>query len=197
MRKGGRGRVYDRFFLDIDVPDDFALPQSAIPVRRRRAVFFDRDGVLNEDIGFAHRPDQITWMPGAREAMKRLNDAGFLVFVVTNQAGIARGLYSEEHVRTLHRWMQQELRAADAHVDAFYHCPYHPEHGEPPYRTDCACRKPEPGMLLRATAEWPVERKGSFLIGDRALWLTPKAKRLESFWSASRWPPTRPILWFP
>lgn len=70
---------------------------------RRRAAFFDRDGVLNKDIGFAHRPDQITWMPGAREAVKRLNDAGFLVFVVTNQSGVARGLYSEEHVRTLHR----------------------------------------------------------------------------------------------
>lgn len=162
------GRVYDRFFLDIGVPDDFALAQSAIPTsRRRRAAFFDRDGVLNEDIGFAHRPDQITWMPGAREAVKRLNDAGFLVFVVTNQAGVARGLYGEEHVRTLHDWMQQELRAVGAHVDAFYHCPHHPEHGEPPYRIDCACRKPEPGMLLQAMAEWPVEPKGSFLIGDR------------------------------
>lgn len=162
------GRVYDRFFLDIGVPDDFALAQNAIPAsRRRKAAFFDRDGVLNEDIGFAHRPDQITWMPGAREAVKRLNDAGFLVFVVTNQGGVARGLYSEEHVRTLHRWMQQELRAVGAHVDAFYHCPHHPDHGEPPYRTDCTCRKPEPGMLLQAMAEWPVEPKGSFLIGDR------------------------------
>lgn len=162
------GRIYDRFFLDIGVPDDFALAQSAIPAsRRRRAAFFDRDGVLNEDIGFAHRPDQITWMPGAREAVKRLNDAGFLVFVVTNQGGVARGLYSEEHVRTLHRWMQEELRAVGAHVDAFYHCPHHPDHGEPPYRTDCRCRKPEPGMLLQAMAEWPVEPQGSFLIGDR------------------------------
>lgn len=151
------------------------MPPSVMPnlshpapnANRRRAAFFDRDGVLNEDIGFAHRPDQITWMPGAREAVKRLNDAGFLVFVVTNQAGVARGLYSEEHVRTLHRWMQQELHAVGAHVDAFYHCPHHPEHGEPPYRTDCACRKPEPGMLLQAMAEWPVEPKGSFLIGDR------------------------------
>lgn len=162
------GRVYDRFFLDIGVPDDFALAQSVIPAsRRRRAAFFDRDGVLNEDIGFAHRPDQIAWMPGAREAVKRLNDAGFLVFVVTNQGGVARGLYSEEHVRTLHRWMQGELRAVGAHVDAFYHCPHHPDHGEPPYRTDCRCRKPEPGMLLQAMAEWPVEPQGSFLVGDR------------------------------
>lgn len=146
------------------MPDE---PHPAPNANRRRAAFFDRDGVLNEDIGFAHRPDQITWMPGAREAVKRLNDAGFLVFVVTNQAGVARGLYSEEHVRTLHRWMQQELHAVGAHVDAFYHCPHHPEHGEPPYRTNCACRKPEPGMLLQAMAEWPVEPKGSFLIGDR------------------------------
>lgn len=154
------------------MPDDFAPARSAAADDgrrggRRRAAFFDRDGVLNEDIGFAHRPDQITWMPGAREAVKRLNDAGFLVFVVTNQGGVARGLYSEEHVRTLHRWMQEELRAVGAHVDAFYHCPHHPDHGEPPYRTDCRCRKPEPGMLLQAMAEWPVEPQGSFLIGDR------------------------------
>lgn len=150
------------------MPDDFAPSQSAAAGDgRRRAAFFDRDGVLNEDVGFAHRPDQIAWMPGAREAVKRLNDAGFLVFVVTNQGGVARGLYSEEHVRTLHRWMQEELRAVGAHVDAFYHCPHHPDHGEPPYRTDCRCRKPEPGMLLQAMAEWPVEPQGSFLIGDR------------------------------
>ncbi|WP_372400592.1 HAD-IIIA family hydrolase (plasmid) [Azospirillum sp. HJ39] len=166
--KAIEGRVYDGFFLDIGVPDDFALAQSTIPARsRRRAAFFDRDGVLNEDVGYAHLPGQITWMPGAKEAVKRLNDAGFLVFVVTNQGGVARGYYSEEHVRTLHRWMQDELRAVGAHIDAFYHCPHHPEHGEPPYRTDCSCRKPEPGMLLQAMADWPVDLKGSFLIGDR------------------------------
>ncbi|MBP2294255.1 HAD-IIIA family hydrolase [Azospirillum rugosum] len=162
------GRAYDAFFLDIGVPADFALAQTVIPARTRRpAAFLDRDGVLNEDVGYAHRPDQITWVAGAKAAVKRLNDAGFYVFVVTNQAGIARGYYGEDDVRALHGWMQDELRAIGAHVDAFYHCPHHPDHGEPPLRADCACRKPEPGMLTQAMADWPVDAERSFLVGDK------------------------------
>lgn len=161
------GRPFDGFFLDIGIPDDFTQAQTLIPAHTRRpAAFLDRDGVLNIDKGYVHRSDQVQWVHGAKAAVRRLNDAGWFVFVVTNQAGVARGYYGEEDVRALHAWMQDELRSVGAHVDAFYYCPHHPEHGVPPYRIDCACRKPEPGMLLRALSEWTVDVQGSFLIGD-------------------------------
>ena len=94
---------------------------------KRPAAFLDRDGVLNEDTGYVHHPDQVRWVAGAREAVRWLNDAGYLVFIVTNQAGVARGLYSEEHIIDLHGWMSTELRRHGAHIDCFEYCPYHPE----------------------------------------------------------------------
>lgn len=133
----------------------------------RPAVFLDRDGVLNVDHGYVHRPDQVEWIPGAKEAIKRLNDAGYFVFVVSNQAGVARGYFSEEDVRTLHLWMASELRAAGAHVDAFEYCPDHPEGTVARYRRVSNRRKPSPGMLLDCMARWPINRDESFLIGDK------------------------------
>lgn len=163
------GRVYDRYFLDIGVPVDFARAQHEIPARRRRpAVFFDRDGVLNRNVGYAHRPDQIEWLPGARETVKLFNDLGYYVFVVTNQAGVARGFYDEATVRVLHDWMAAELQTIGAHVDAFEFCPHHPEGTVEVYARACRRRKPEPGMIEDCLAAWPVERHGSFLIGDNA-----------------------------
>jgi D-glycero-D-manno-heptose 1,7-bisphosphate phosphatase len=137
------------------------------PTARRPIALLDRDGVLNKDIIYAHRPDQIEWVSGAKEAVRHLNDAGYFVAVVTNQSGIARGLYTEEDVRSLHRFMQGELRRAGAHVDSFHYCPHHPSEGIEPYVRDCHCRKPKPGLLTDAIARWPVEMDGSFLIGDR------------------------------
>lgn len=133
----------------------------------RPAAFLDRDGVLNHDTGYIHRSADFVWVDGAIEAIRFLNDRNYLIFVVTNQAGIARGLYGESDVRVLHGWVSEQLAAASARIDAFYFCPHHPTEGAPAYRITCECRKPSPGMLLHAMREWPVALKGSFMIGDR------------------------------
>ena len=136
-------------------------------MQRRPAAFLDRDGVLNHDTGYVYRPDQFEWILGAREAVKRLNDDGYYTFVVTNQAGVAHGLYEEADIHRLHEWVNAELRRSGARIDAFFHCPYHPEGKVEAYRRASDVRKPGPGMLLRARAEWPVDWSRSFLIGDR------------------------------
>jgi D-glycero-D-manno-heptose 1,7-bisphosphate phosphatase len=140
-----------------------------VPVRLSRpAAFLDRDGVLNVDIGYAHRPEHLQWVPGAREAVLNLNKAGYLVIVLTNQGGVGLGYYSEEHVTAFHALMQDGLKEVGARVDAFYYCPYHERAVVEAYRVaDHPDRKPNPGMILRAFREWPIERERSFLIGDR------------------------------
>jgi len=133
----------------------------------RPAVFFDRDGVLNEDIGYLWKWEELRWLPSAIDAVKVCNDLGYFVFVVTNQSGVARDFYQEEDVRKLHLRMNNELAKRGAQVDAFYYCPHHPEGSVARYQTDCACRKPSAGMILQAMNEWPVDRSRSLLIGDR------------------------------
>jgi D-glycero-D-manno-heptose 1,7-bisphosphate phosphatase len=140
---------------------------SSSSLAPRGAAFLDRDGVLNHDVGFAHRPDQIRWVDGAPEAVALLNEKGFFVFVVTNQSGVARGMYGEDHVKALHAWMNAELVQRGARIDAFAYCPHFAEGEIAQYRKVCACRKPAPGMLLDLMAAWPVRREKSFLIGDR------------------------------
>jgi D-glycero-D-manno-heptose 1,7-bisphosphate phosphatase len=135
---------------------------------RRPAVFLDRDGVLNRDIGYVYRPDQIVWIEGAQEAIKACNDVGALVFVISNQSGVARGYYDENAVYALHEWMVAQLAAAGAHVDAFEFCPHHEEAVLAQYRRNCRRRKPEPGMILDLLNRWPVERRRSMLIGDKS-----------------------------
>ena len=163
------GSVIEAPFIDIGIPEDFARAQSLVPrIVRRPAAFLDRDGVLNEDAGYVHRADQVRWIDGARETVRWLNDAGYLVFVVTNQAGIARGFYSEQHVADLHAWMNQELRKNGAHIDCIEYCPYHPEATVERYRRVSELRKPAPGMLKKLLSEWSVDISQSFLIGDRA-----------------------------
>jgi len=134
---------------------------------RRPAAFLDRDGVLNIDHGYAHRPDQIEWIEGAAEAVRILNEAEYYVLVVTNQSGVARGLYDEASVRSLHTHMQNVLSAQGARIDAFYYCPHHPEGTIKSLAVQCRCRKPGPGMLEQAAREWPIDIGASFLIGDR------------------------------
>ena len=133
----------------------------------RPAAFLDRDGVLNVDHGYAHRPDQLEWVAGAREAVRLLNDAGYYVIVVTNQAGVARGFYEEAAIHDFHAHMQEQLAQAGARIDAFYYCPHHAEGTVERFTGACACRKPLPGMLEQAAQEWPLDRARSFLIGDR------------------------------
>lgn len=131
------------------------------------AAFLDRDGVLNVDHGYVHAVDRLDWIEGAPQAVRLLNEAGYHVFVVTNQSGIARGIYDEAHVMALHAHMQGVLKAQGAHIDAFYYCPHHPEGTVKAFATECLCRKPGTGLLEQAAREWPIVRDGSFLIGDR------------------------------
>ncbi len=164
-----RGAILEGNFIDIGIPDDLRRAETVVPAwTRKSAAFLDRDGVLNVDIGWLHKPQDCVWMDGAKEAVRLLNAANYFVFVVTNQAGVARGLYSEATLNELHDWMSVELAAAGAHVDAYYYCPHHPEGTIASYALACECRKPGPGMIRRAFAEWPVDAGGSFLIGDRA-----------------------------
>jgi D-glycero-D-manno-heptose 1,7-bisphosphate phosphatase len=163
-----RGALYDGEFIDIGIPEDLERAQNLIPeMQRRPAAFLDRDGVLIVDDGYPHDPAKVTWTPGAAAALKRLNDAGYYVFVVTNQAGVGRGYYPEPQVEVLHRWMAEAFAAHGAHVDAWEHCPHHPEAGLEAYRRDCRRRKPRPGMIEDLLAVWPVRSEESFLIGDR------------------------------
>jgi D-glycero-D-manno-heptose 1,7-bisphosphate phosphatase len=164
-----KGVEFSDYFIDIGLPDTLAQAREEIPRRRRRpAVFFDRDGVLNHDVGYTHRVEDLKWIPGAIETIRRCNDHGALVVVVTNQAGIARGLYTPADVERFHAAMAADLARNAAHIDAFYMCPHHPLAAIDAYRhPDHPDRKPNPGMILKAIAQWPIDSARSVLIGDQ------------------------------
>ncbi|HJP83305.1 MAG TPA: D-glycero-beta-D-manno-heptose 1,7-bisphosphate 7-phosphatase [Fimbriimonadaceae bacterium] len=132
-----------------------------------RIAFLDRDGVINVDRGYVYRPDQWEWMPDAIEAVRWLNDNGFVVIAVTNQSGIGRGLFSERDFQSLAEFMQTELAKSGAKIDDVYFCPHHPTEAQGAYRLDCECRKPKPGMLLRGLREYSGDTDSSFFIGDK------------------------------
>ena len=163
-----RGKVFEGYFQDIGLPKSLEQAASDVPsLLVRPAAFLDRDGVLNVDHGYTHRPGDLDWIPGARNAILKLNAAGYYVFVITNQAGVARGYYGEAQVAAFHAHMQDELAKIGAHIDAFYYCPFHEDAVIEGYRVvDHPDRKPNPGMILRAMREWPIDRARSFLIGD-------------------------------
>lgn len=131
----------------------------------RAAIFLDRDGTLNVDKGYVHRIEDWEWIPGAIGAITALKKAGFLVIVITNQAGIARGYYNEADMNNLHTIINMELQRHGATIDGFYHCPYHPEFGE---IRECECRKPMPGMIYEAELDLDIDLDHSWLVGDKA-----------------------------
>lgn len=132
------------------------------------AVFFDRDGVLIEDSGYPHREDQLVFVPGAAEAVRRLNNLGYLAVVVTNQSGVARGLFSEADMNRFNALMVRRLAARGGRISAVYACPFHDEAQDPAYHhPDHPDRKPNPGMLLKAIAEHGIDPAKSFIIGDQ------------------------------
>ncbi|MBJ2151024.1 HAD-IIIA family hydrolase [Paracoccus sp. IB05] len=159
----------DGFFIDIGLPETYAEAQIALPAATRRpAVFFDRDGVLNRDSGYTHRIEDLTLTEGAAAAVALARANGFQTVVVTNQAGIGRGLYTEADMNAFHAALNAALRREGGWIDAFYHCPFHPEAQIDALRhADHPDRKPNPGMILRAARDMDIDLSRSLLIGDR------------------------------
>jgi D-glycero-D-manno-heptose 1,7-bisphosphate phosphatase len=132
-----------------------------------KAVFLDRDGVINVEKEYLHRVEDFEFLPGVPQALRFLQEAGFLLIVVTNQSGVARGYYSLEAVDTLHRHLQDTLEPHGVAVDGFYVCPHHPDHGDGEHTLECSCRKPLPGMIEKAVSDFRIDPARSFLVGDK------------------------------
>lgn len=133
---------------------------------RRKAAFLDRDGVINVDRGYVHRPEDFEFVEGIFDLCRSLQARNYLLLVVTNQSGIARGLFSEQQFQALIQWMLARFRHQDVAIAQVYHCPHHPRYGVPGQRR-CNCRKPAPGMLLKAIREHDIDPAESLMIGDR------------------------------
>lgn len=134
---------------------------------KRPAVFLDRDGTLVEEAGYLDRLERLVLFPYSVDAIRLLNRSGFAVVIVTNQAGIARGIFKESFVAEAHRHIGERLARGGAKVDGFYYCPHHPEAVIEALRQDCECRKPKPGMLTRAASDLGLDLAASFVVGDR------------------------------
>ena len=132
----------------------------------KKLCLLDRDGVLNVDKAYLYKPEEVEWVPGCREAVAWLNRQGYQVVVVTNQSGVARGLFTEKDVVTLHQWMQAELKKVGGEIAAFYYCPHLPGAPVKQYDADCNCRKPKPGMVIQALRDFGVKPENAFLVGD-------------------------------
>lgn len=131
-----------------------------------KAVFFDRDGTLNVDVKYLHRVEDFIWIDGAKKAIKLCNDLGYIVIIVTNQSGIARGYYDENDVLEVHSWMQKELGKIGAHLNDIFYCPHHVDGVIEKYKRRCDCRKPATGMLETAIKKYDICRNTSFFVGD-------------------------------
>ena len=156
------------YFRDIGVPEDLARAQREVPRRLKRpALFLDRDGVINIDHGYVGSRERFEWTPGALEAIRAATDAGWQVFVVTNQSGVARGHYDEAAVVTLHEWMCDEVRQHGGTIDDIRYCPYHEAAAIPAYRRASDWRKPAPGMLLDLMQAWELDAARCVFVGDQ------------------------------
>lgn len=134
---------------------------------QKAAVFLDRDGTIIEEVGYLDNIGQLKLIPGAAEAIGLFNEAGVPVIMITNQSGVARGYFSESLVDQLHERLQELLATESAHLDAIYYCPHHPTKGNSPYRQQCNCRKPNPGMVEQAVADLHLGKRRFFVVGDK------------------------------
>ena len=132
----------------------------------RRAIVMDRDGTVCEEMGYVNHLSRSRLLPRSVEAIRLANDSGYFVAIATNQSGVARGLFGEELVQAVHRQLSERVAAQGGRIDALYFCPHHPREGQPPWRLDCDCRKPKPGMLVRAAREHDLDLGRSWMVGD-------------------------------
>lgn len=162
--------IANDYFIDIGIPDDYARAQKEIPElldRPNKALFLDRDGVINIDTNYTYKIEDIKFVDGIFELAKAAKNKGYMIFVITNQAGIGRGFYSEDDFNVATRFIEQRFKENGSEITKTYHCPYHPEHGVGKYKFDSFCRKPNAGMLFKAANEFRVNLAESLLIGDR------------------------------
>ena len=177
----GRMVAYDspEYVKDMGTPERYAavtndcekgIIQAKNLRHKQKAVFLDRDGTINRYVGFLRDIDDFELLPGAAEAIRRINESGYLAIVVTNQPVIARGEVTFEQLQEIHNKMERLLGEQGAYVDAIYFCPHHPDRGFegeiPELKIDCACRKPKPGMLLQAAKDYNIDLTQSYMIGD-------------------------------
>lgn len=134
---------------------------------RRKALFLDRDGIINEDTNYPHKPEQILFNDAVFTLCLKAAKKGYLLIVITNQAGVARGLFGEDEVRALHAWMNEEFRARGISIARFYYCPHHPDARVAAYRLSCSCRKPKSGMIEQAAREFGIDVSRSLVVGDK------------------------------
>ena len=127
----------------------------------------DRDGTISEEVGYVNHPSRFRVFPYSATAVKLLNENGWLAIVLTNQSGVARGYFPEAMIGTVNDQLKAELQNGDAHLDAIYYCAHHPSLGEPPYRLDCDCRKPKPGLITKAAKDFNIDLTQSWMVGDR------------------------------
>ncbi len=130
-------------------------------------VFMDRDGTITEEMGYLKDAEKLRLIPRSGEAIRSLNEKEILAFVVSNQSGVARGYFTEETVKKIHRKLERLLKKEGTYLDGIYYCPHHPEFGPSKYRKNCNCRKPKPGMLLKAAKRFNLDLKRCYVIGDK------------------------------
>ncbi|HKO97300.1 MAG TPA: HAD family hydrolase [Pyrinomonadaceae bacterium] len=132
-----------------------------------KAVFIDRDGTISEEVGYINHASRFRLFPYSASAIKLLNDSDWLAIITTNQAGVARGYFTEDMIKTVHQRLTEGIESEGAKLDAIYYCAHHPSLGEPPYRLDCDCRKPKPGLISRAANDLNIDLSKSWMVGDR------------------------------